>query len=386
MPTRVVVLGAGFGGLELTTILSETFGDEVDVVLIDKSDTFMFGFSKLDLMFGREMPANARHPYRDILKPGVRFIQATVTSIDPVAKRIVAGGETYEADYLVVALGADIDPAATPGLVEGGNEFYSIAGAETLRDIIPGFERGHAVVGVTSTPFKCPPAPSECALLLNDFLVANGRRPNTEITLVMPFGVPIPPSPETSAALLAAFAERGITFVKDTLVTGLDAERKVVLLSDGGEMPYDLFLGIPKHRVPQVVEESGLMTADGWVPVDRATLETSFPDVFAIGDVNSVGTPKAGLFAEGAGKTVAAVITSRIRGSQAPDAYRGVGSCYLEFGGGEIGRVDVTFLATPQPTGVYLEPTEALMFEKGEFGSSRIKRWFGRDWKAKATT
>ena len=382
MQTRVVVLGAGFGGLELTTILSDEFGDQMDVVLIDKADSFMFGFSKLDLMFGHEIPANARHPYRDILKPGVRFLQSTIRSIDPVAKRVVTDAGTFEADVLVVALGADLDPAATPGLVEGGNEFYTIEGAITLRDVLPNFEKGHAVVGVTSTPFKCPPAPSECALLLHDYLVANGRRADTEITLVMPFGIPIPPSPETSAALLSAFAERGITYVKDSLVTALDPVRKQVILNDGRELPYDLFLGIPVHRVPKVVEESGL-AVNGWVPVNRETLETRFPDVYAIGDVNSVGTPKAGLFAEGAAKTAAAGIIARLRGTQAPDPFNGKGSCYVEFGQEKIGRVDVTFLSAPQPTGVYYAPSETLVAEKGQFGSSRIRRWLGREWQAK---
>src|SRR3990172_639635 len=204
MHTLVVVLGAGFGAPELTTILSEALGDTIDIVLIDKGDSFVFGFSKLDIMFGRQMPADARHPYRDIVKPGVRFLQSTVRAIDPVAKRVVTDHGTFDAEVLVVALGADMDPAATPGLVEGGNEFYSVAGAEALRDILPRFEKGHAIVGVTSTPFKCPPAPSETALLLHDYLVARGRRGATEISVVMPFGTPIPPSPDTSRAILAA--------------------------------------------------------------------------------------------------------------------------------------------------------------------------------------
>src|SRR5271165_6862460 len=195
MRTRVVVLGAGFGGLKLTTILSDAFGEAIDIVLIDKSDTFVFGFSKLDVMFGRQMPAEVRHAYRDIVKPGVRFLQSTVRSIDPAARRVVTDAGAFEADVLVVALGADLDPAATPGLVEGGNEFYTVAGAFALRDVLPRFERRPAIVGVTGKSFKCPPAPCETALLLHDYLVARGRREGTEISLVMPFGTPIPLHP-----------------------------------------------------------------------------------------------------------------------------------------------------------------------------------------------
>src|SRR5215472_797747 len=378
MRTRVVVLGAGFGGLELTTLLSDAFGDAIDIVLVDKSDDFIFGYWKLDVMFGRQLAAAVRHPYRDIVKPGVRFVQTTVRSIDPTARRTVTDAGAFDADVLVVALGADYDVAATPGLTEGGHEFYTVAGAFALREILPRFERGPAIVGVCGKSFKCPPAPSETALLLHDYLTARGRREAASITLVMPFGTPIPPSPETSQAILAAFAERGITFVKDQLVKSLDPARKVAVLSDGTEMPYELFLGIPVHRVPQVVVESGLAThPQDWVPVNKQTLETEFPGVYAVGDVNGVGTPKAGVFAEGSAQIVAAAIIAQLRGGPRPEAYKGQGSCYVEFGHGQVGRVDVDFLSGPKPTGTFQQPSASLVEEKVQFGASRLQRWFG---------
>ena len=379
MKTRVVVLGAGFGGLELTTQLSTALGDAMNIVLVDRSDAFVFGFSKLDVLFGHQPPAAIRHPYAAIVKPGVRFVQATVQSIDPAARRTVTDAGSFDADVLVVALGADYDVAATPGLVEAGHEFYSVDGAVRLRDGLSRFEGGPAIVGVCGKSFKCPPAPSETALLLHDYLTARGRRSATEISLVMPFGTPVPPSPDTSQALLAAFAERGITFVKDQLVKALDPARKVAVLSDGTELPYALFLGIPVHRVPQVVVDSGLAThAYDWVPVNKATLETKFPGVYAVGDVNGVGTPKAGVFAEGSAQVVADAIIAGLRGGPAPDAYKGRGSCYVEFGHGQVGRVDVDFLSGPKPTGTFQQPSAALVEEKTRFGSSRLQRWFGR--------
>ncbi|HWS46707.1 MAG TPA: FAD-dependent oxidoreductase, partial [Acidimicrobiia bacterium] len=282
---RVVVLGAGFGGLELTTRLSLEFGTDADVVLIDRADGFVFGFSKLDVMFGRTVPEAVRHAYRDVVKPGVRFVQATVTSIDPATKRVETDAGGFDADVLVVALGADLYPDATPGLVEHGAEFYTVGGAFALRDTLASFEGGRVIVAVCSTPFKCPPAPSETALLMHDYLSMRGLRERSAIDLVMPLPVPIPPSPAASNALLAAFAERGIEWHPDTQVRGLDAS-KVAHVGDGGEMPYDLFLGVPTHRPPRVVQESGLCV-EGWVPVDY-TLQTSFPDVYAVGDVTSV--------------------------------------------------------------------------------------------------
>jgi len=339
---RVVILGAGFGGLELATLLAQEFGQDADVVLIDQADGFVFGFSKLDVMFGRASEKHVAHRYVDLVLTGVRFVQSTVRTLDPVARRVTTDHGTFDADILVVALGSDVDPSATPGLVEGGHEFYTIAGAFATRDVLARFEGGRVVVGVTSTPFKCPPAPSETALLMHDFLQARDLLDSSQVSLVMPFGVPIPPSPQASEAVLAAFAERGIAWHPNQLVRGLDPDRRVALLGDGSQLPYDLFLGVPVHRAPTVVVESG-MTVDGWIPVNPLTLETRFRDVYAVGDVTSVGTPKAGVFAEGQATVVAAEIAARMRGSTTRTSYDGRGICYMEFGHDMIATVDVTY-------------------------------------------
>jgi sulfide:quinone oxidoreductase len=376
MQTRVLILGAGFGGLELATTLSESLGDQADVTVIDKSDSFVFGYAKLDVMFGRATPGAVRLPYSAIAKPGVRVLRETITSIDPETRRVVTDAGSHDADILVVALGADYDMDATPGLADGGNEFYSVAGAERLREVLPSFSSGHAVVGVCGAPFKCPPAPSECALLLHDMLSTRGVRDACRISIVIPFGTPVPPSPDTSEALVAAFSERDIEFVPTRRVASLDPQRRVAVLDDGGEIPYDLFLGVPKHRAPDVVLASG-MAVDGYIPVDSATLETRFAGVYAVGDVTTVGVPKAGVFAEGAARVVAQTLIARARGDEPPPPYDGRGSCYIEFGGGQVGRVDVDFLSGPKPTGTFQEPSEAMARNKLHFGSSRRERWFG---------
>jgi sulfide:quinone oxidoreductase len=377
MKTGVVVLGAGFGGLELSALLSAALGEGVDVTLIDKSDAFAFGFSKLDVMFGRTTPDAVRLPYRDIAKPGVRFLQQTITAIDPQARRVITDGGVHEADILVLALGADYDLDATPGLAEEGNEFYSMAGAERLAELLPTFSQGHAIVGVCGAPFKCPPAPSEAALLLHDYLAVRGVRSDCEISFVIPLGSPVPPSPDTSRALLAAFAERDIAFVPDRRVSSLDGARRVAVLDDGSEMAYDLFLGVPKHCAPDVVVASGMIEGD-YIPVDPRTLKTRFQGVYAVGDVAAVGVPKAGVFAEGPARIVAASVIADATGGEQPGAYDGRGSCYIEFGAGRVGRVDVDFLSGPEPTGTFQEPSSALVTEKEHFGSSRRARWFGR--------
>jgi sulfide:quinone oxidoreductase len=373
---RVVVLGAGFGGLEVASRLSEEFADALEVLLIDRSDGFIFGYSKLDVMFGR-MPASAvHHPYRDLAKPGVRFVQAEVLEIDPVARRVRTDAGDFDADILVVGLGADLVPEATPGLVEGGHEFYTPDGAFALRQLLAEFDGGDVIIAVTSTPFKCPPAPSETALLMDDLLRARGVRDRSTISLVMPLGAPIPPSPAASELLVREFAARDITWLPKSLVRRLDPDRHVAILSDGRELDYALLLAVPVHRAPAVVVESGL-TVDGWVPVDPRSLQTRFPGVYAVGDVTSVGTPKAGVFAEGQAAVVAERIAAAVRSEIATSEYGGRGICYMQFGQDQVALVDVTFLPGQPPSGGLEGPSAAYLQEKVEFGRSRITRWFG---------
>jgi sulfide:quinone oxidoreductase len=373
---RVLILGAGFGGLELATCLSDALGDQVAVTLIDKSDSFVFGYSKLDVIFGKEEPAAVRLPYGAIAKPGVDFRQETILAIDPWRKRAVTDRGTYEGDVLVVALGADLDPAATPGLVEDGHEFYSVAGAERLRDVLPGFRGGSVVVAVATPHYKCPPAPSEMAFLMHDYLVERGLRDASRITLVTPFGSPLPVSAEVGGAILAELTERGIEFIGGRQIAGVEPGGRAVRLADGSAIDSDLILAVPLHVAPPVVVEAGL-TEGGWIPVDKYTLTTRFPDVYAFGDVASVGVPRAGVFSEGQAKVVATQLIARQRSQATAARYEGAGVCYLELGRGAVGRVDVNFLGGPSVSAAIRMPSPALRAEKTAFGASRRARWFG---------
>jgi sulfide:quinone oxidoreductase len=372
-----LILGAGFAGLELATSLSEAHGESIDVTVIDKSDAFIFGFAKLDVLFGKATAESVRLPYRDFVKPGVKLLRETVRSIDPAARAVVTDAGRHEADFLVIALGADYDVSTTPGVVLGENEFYSVAGAARMARALPVFAGGHAVIGVCGAPYKCPPGPSECALMLHDYLEERGMRGDCTITMVNPLSSPVPPSPETSKALIEAFAERGINYLPNRRVVSVDGAGRVVKLDDGQELPCDLFLGVPKNRAPDVVVATGL-TTDGWVRIDKLTLQTEVPGVYAVGDLANTGAPKAGVFAEGAAKVVAANISAAIRGEEGTARNPGAGSCYIEFGGERIARVDVDFFSGPKPTGQYWAPSEELMADKKEFGRVRRGRWFGR--------
>ncbi|TQM33218.1 NAD(P)/FAD-dependent oxidoreductase [Nocardia bhagyanarayanae] len=373
----VLILGAGFGGLELATLLSRSLADELRVVLVDRNDSFTFGFAKLEILFRDVPPEAVRVPYADLAHPGVEFRREEVTAIDPRTRRVVTDRSEYEPDILVVALGADYDPAATPGFVEDGYEYYSIDGAALLRDRLDSFDGGSIVLAILRVPFKCPPAPYEGAMLLHEKLARRGLGDSTRIRMISPMDSPIPVSADTSAALVEALTRRGIEYTPGHLVHGLDADRHVAL-TRAGDIAYDLFIGIPAHRVPAVVEASGLTVGgtDGWVAVDPRTLETPYPNVYALGDCADAPVPRAGVFAEDAARTVAAGIAAKLRGSDATDRYRGRGACHIEFGGGLVGKVDADFLSGPAPLAPFTAPSEELAREKADAAAARIQRWF----------
>jgi sulfide:quinone oxidoreductase len=378
MRTKIIVLGAGFGGLELVTRLVESVPDLVDITLIDKSASFTFGFSKLDVLFGRRTLDEVRSPYRDIDKPNVDFRNEAIQSIDATNRRVVTDGGTYDCDVLVVALGADYDFDATPGLTDGGYEFYSLEGAARAARALEEFEGGAVVVSVLGGFYKCPGAPYETMLLLNDFLTARGLRDRSSIHLTSPLPMAIPISQMTSAALLALLQEAGVDVSFSTMVSHIDPATRTVHLTDGRELAYDLFLGIPVHRAPEVVLASDLAD-DGWIAVDKGTFETKFPGVFAVGDVTSAPVPRAGGMAEREAATVADVLIARLRGSAAPPPFDGAAQCYVETGRDSVARIDVNFLTYDVPVAKFNAPSHEIVAEKHAWGATRLTRWFGYD-------
>ena len=378
MKRHVLILGAGFAGLELATRLSETVSDAVDVTLLDRNDSFYFGFSKLEVMLGRESADAVRLPYGDIAKDGVEFRQETVVGIDPVARRVATDAGTYDADFLVVAMGADYDMPATPGFEEGGYEYYTLAGAERMREALDAFDGGKVLVSVLGQPFKCPPAPFEGSFLLHEHFTREGIRNDVQMATTFPMQRPVPVTGEVSQMFRDGLAARGIEELPQQLVTGIDPAAREARLATGEALPYDLFVGIPVHRAPDPLAASGL-AVDGWVPVDQANLRTRFPHVYALGDVctGPRTVPKAGIFAESAALVVADDIAAEISGEQPPAPYEASGVCYAEFGDGLVSKVDVNFLQGEAPAARRHDPSREYAAEKAEFGATRRARWFG---------
>ena len=339
MKKHVLILGAGFGGLELATRLSETMSDAVRVTLLDRNDSWYFGYSKLDVMLGRQSADQVRLYYSDVVKDVVEFRHETVTAIDAVARRVSTDVGSHDADFLVVAMGADYDMAATPGLQEGGHEYYTLAGAERLRDALDDFDGGRVLVSVLGQPFKCPPAPFEGAFMLHEHFKQRGMGDAVEISSTFPMQRPVPVTGEVAQMFRDGLAARGITELPQHLVTGIDPPTRTAQLASGETLPYDLFVGIPKHRAPDPLPASGL-AVNGWVPVDQTNLRTQFPGVYAIGDVctGPRTVPKAGIFAESAAIVVADDIAAAITGGEPPEPFGGSGSATPSLAAGSSAR------------------------------------------------
>ncbi len=375
---HVVILGAGFGGLELATCLSETIADAVRVTLIDRNEAFYFGFSKLEVMLGRQSAQEIQLPYGELEKEGVEFRRETVTGVDPAARRVATDRGSYDADFLVVALGADYDFAATPGFEQGGHDYYSLAGAERLRDALEGFEGGRVLVSILGQPFKCPPAPFEGSFLLHEHFTERGIRDSVEMATTFPMARPVPVTGEVSQMFRDGLAARGVRELAEHRVTGIDPASGTAQLASGEQLSYDLFVGIPVHRAPAVLADSGLVV-DDWVPVDQSNLRTRFPGVYALGDVCSGPrtVPKAGIFSEAAARVVAQDIAAAVAGTEPPQPYEGSGVCYAEFGQGLVSKVEVNFLRGDAPDAERHDPSLEYAAEKQQFGAERRARWFG---------
>ena len=377
MGKDILILGAGFGGLEAATSLRAQLDASHSVTLVDKNSSFVIGFNKFDVMFGRRSVESVKSYYKD-LAAGIEFVQDEVKEIDLISKRVKGLSAEFKYDFLIIALGADLAPEATPGFVGGGHHFYSVEGAEELRPIIEGFEAGTILISILGAPYKCPPAPFEAAFQLHDYFVGKGVRDGITLRVLTPAPKALPVSPTGTVVVEQRLAERDIPLLTGHQVTGLEPEKRVAFVEGQEDFNYDLFLGVPLHVPPQVVRESAF---GGWILVNQDTLETAFEDVYAVGDVTKIpvgagAVPKAGAFAEGGAKVVVLDILNKIYGRNERVKFDGVGGCLLEFGAGEIGRLEANFLGGEKPDVRLVGPSVEFRRDKEDFEMSRKGKWF----------
>jgi sulfide:quinone oxidoreductase len=376
---RVLVLGGGFGGIACAVALREQLGPSDAVVLVDRREDFVMGLRKTWHLLGMSPLAYGTRHLSILAKRGIEVVRGEVTGIDPEARSATVDGRTLEADALVLALGARHAREAVPGLAEHGLNAWTREGLERAQAGVDAFRGGRVVVGIFGLPHSCPPAPYELALLLGDRLA--DREIEAELTVFTPAPITLPIVGAAGCATLdARLAERGIGFLPGHAATRV---------SDGAihfdghpDLPYDLLLAVPPHRAPSVLVDAGLAPADGWVKVDRVTLETGRERVWAIGDCTAIGLsngmalPKAGLFAEREGEVVAKRVATILRGDDPSDRFDGEGACFIEMGGGEASMIRGDFFADPPAVELTL-PSHDQREAKERFEEERLARWFG---------
>jgi sulfide:quinone oxidoreductase len=383
MSKTIVVLGAGIGGIVTAATLRRRLPREQRVVLVEREAQHRFPPSLLWLMVGRRTAAQISRPIAALARRGIELVSGEVGRIDPVSRSVQVGGREFRADYLVVALGAELAPETIPGLAGAGHNFYTLAGAQSLDAARVQLRQGKLVVLVSGIPFKCPAAPYEAAMLLEDDLRRRGVRDKVTVDLYTPEPGPMPVAgPQVSAQVRQMVEAKGIRFHPEHAVAEVDAAARVVHFANGKQAHFDLLAYVPPHRAPTVVRESGLTGESGWIPVNRATLETKFPGVYAIGDVTGIPLaigkplPKAGVFAHGEAEVVAANIARAILGTGTAREFTGHGECFVEIGDGRAGFGAGNFLAEPAPQVQLKPPSRWLHLGKVLYEKYWLYRWF----------
>ncbi len=363
----VLILGGGVGGIVAATQLRRLLAPAHRVILVEKEADHVFAPSLLWLMIGKRNAAQISRPLAALSRRGIELIRGRIERIDPAARTIRVNGKDITGDHMVIALGAELAPELVPGLAAAGHNFYTLAGAESLRTALAGFRQGRIVVLVAAMPFKCPAAPNEAAMLIEYACRSSGIRQQVQLDLYTAEPGPMPVAgPAVSAALRQMVEAKGIGYHPGHAVTGVDPAGRRLAFANGAEAGFDVLAYVPPHRAPAVVRDSGLCGESGWIPVDRGTLATKFPGVYAIGDVagimlTSIGKPlpKAGVLAHNEAEVVAHNIARAIAGNGELRQFSGEGACFVETGDGRAGFGSGNFYADPAPQ-IALKPPSML--------------------------
>jgi sulfide:quinone oxidoreductase len=383
MAQTILILGGGVGGLVAANALRKALPKDHRVVLVEREPAFVFAPSFLWLMTGGRTAEKISRPLAKLERRGIEVVRGEVERIDPQRREVVVGGRTLVGDYLIVALGAELAPETIPGLAEAGHNFYTLAGAEALRDAFALFTGGKLVVLTAAPAYKCPAAPYEAAMLLEYGCRKRKLREQTQVALYAaepgPMGVA---GPEVSKAVRQMVEAKGIVYYPEHQVKEVDANTRLLKFTNSVDASFDLLAYVPPHRAPRVVREAGLVADSGWVSVDRNSMETKFERVYALGDVVAIPLklgkplPKAGVFAHGEAEVVAQNIARSITGTGKPASFNGEGECFIETGDGKAGFGKGNFYAEPVPQIRLQQPGRRWHAAKVLFEKDWLRRWF----------
>jgi sulfide:quinone oxidoreductase len=378
----VLVLGGGLGGIAVAGSLRRACAPDDRVVVIERNKTLSLCMANLWLMTGeRQRPEEGERNLSHLVEHGIDWVQAEIQGIDAAARTVQTSAGALKGDYLVIALGAERHPEAVPGFAEAALDLYQATGALRIREALAGFKGGRIVVLVARTPFSCPSAPYEAAFLVDTLLRRRGVRQKSEIAIYTPEDLPMPVTgPAVGTALVKMLQDRGIEFRAEQIVMKVEpaARRARFELED---TTFDLLIGVPPHRAPQVLRSAKLIDASGWVPVDPATLQTRHAGVYAIGDATAIRLPvgmflpKAGVFADEQAHVVAANIAAEIAGRTASSRFDGHGFCYIEVGDNMAAYGVGNFYGVPAPVVSLEPPSPRYRQEKHEIERTALALW-----------
>ena len=333
MPAKVVVLGGGVGGTLVANLLDKELGRSARVTVVDPTGMHVYQPGFLYVALGQ---ANGRWLTRDertLLRRGVELAVERAVRIHPDAGAVqLERGGSLEYDYLVLSTGARLVPEQVPGLAAATYEFYSLEGAQRLREELARFKGGRIHVGIAGIPYKCPPAPIEFTFMLDEYLRKRGIRDRSSITLLSPLNRCF--TIESASTLIQPMLdERGVVLTTFFNVETVDADAMTISSLEGEKVESDLMVVVPPHRGQSVIGASGLGDAGDWLPTDRNTLQVEGQErIFAMGDATNLPISKSGSTAHFEAPVVASRIASLIRGTAPKSNYGGRVMCFLETG------------------------------------------------------
>jgi len=376
---HVVILGGGFGGLSAANELRNTLPpSQVKITVIDKKDWFMVGFAKLWIINGTRTFENSIGSLSELSKKEIGFIKDEILSINLKNKNVQTKSQTISFDFLIISMGAVLAPQKILGLKENGFNLYDHDQLLQIRERLEKIKSGKIAISIMGMPYKCPPAPFEASLLIDSMLRKRGIRDSVQIDFYSPAPITLPAAgPEVSKQILEMINSEKIVFHNSSKIKSVESKK---LIFENNEADFDLLLAIPPHIAPKVIYDSGLAKEPGFIPIDR-DCKTPFENIFAIGDVTSLtvaenmAVPKAGIFAEGEGITVAKNIISKIQSKKESTLFDGKGGCFIESGRDTASVIEVDMFSNPKPSTNLTDATSDNLSKKVEFEKERMSKW-----------
>ncbi|MGH1567880.1 MAG: NAD(P)/FAD-dependent oxidoreductase [Nitrosopumilus sp.] len=376
---HVLILGGGFGGLSAANELRNSLSSsEIKITVIDKKDWFMVGFAKLWIINGTRTFENSIGSLKELEKKEIDFVKDEIISINLENKNVETKSQKFSFDFLIISMGAILAPQKIPGLEENGFNLYDHNQLSEIHDKLHSIESGKIAISIMSMPYKCPPAPFEASLLIDSMLRKRGVRNSVQIDFYSPAPITLPAAgPEVSKQILDLVNSEKIVFHNSCKIKSVEQNK---LIFENSEADFDLLLAVPPHFAPKVIYDSKLAKDSGFIPIDR-DCKTPFENIFAVGDVTSLtiaenmAVPKAGVFAEGEGITVAKNIISKIKSKESSALFDGKGGCFIESGRDTASLIEVDMFTNDKPSTNLTESTSDNLSKKIEFEKERLSKW-----------